>query len=608
MGSFGGVVPPQAHRSALVWVTPGDTDFFTDMHLFADVTADVTYTEETASYVQAGFDRESASAGYAGCSASFEREHKERHAQASDTKHISMIGRSYYPRAKLFLEDCTATSQKFIDAVKDALKPLPDTNASQADIDAAVAALSTVFDAYGTAIPSEVTLGGQLVFVHTEDGTGTVNEDSAETTIRTAVSVKMGGAASDASFAIGTSTSSRLTATALASKSSFTGLGGDTTLVSSPAIWPPTVKPAANWAVIGRGKLRSVVELLPADLKARVYNLLPPPAPLSAILDPRPLSGTAQSFQAKTDTFVIAMRDTENQDAINGTVSLACGPSESPADNLGAVAGGASVHRYDPYGTCLQHASVCLPFPKDQYAQVVIKDITGTPNTHLVRIDNRLSLGAWVQGLPTSNMNADNTWKAPTDGFIFCAMSTGGTGPRGYVTCSVGDRLLGAASVHEWFDDGENVSIPKNSFCVPVLEGAIVKLDQVATAGNPPVQVWWLPITSPDWKLGTPVSYCAGTVYQQPESGFLTGVIKVGDLGGRVNLRLTTALDTTALTTTAPPAGASVESVRGIIFPSVRFITHNSAMLPVSAGAACRADCAGPDGALTLTWTPIVRK
>ena len=79
--------PPQARHPVLEWVVPSRDDFVQARELEAEVTADLTYSEETASYVRAGFDTESASAGYMYCSASFEREHKERQARSSRPVH-----------------------------------------------------------------------------------------------------------------------------------------------------------------------------------------------------------------------------------------------------------------------------------------------------------------------------------------------------------------------------------------------------------------------------------------------------------------------------------------------------------------------------------------
>ena len=63
------------------------------MHLEASVESEVTFTEETGSYVRAGFNKQEASVGSPFAAASFEREHKERQAGASHKKQMQLIGR-----------------------------------------------------------------------------------------------------------------------------------------------------------------------------------------------------------------------------------------------------------------------------------------------------------------------------------------------------------------------------------------------------------------------------------------------------------------------------------------------------------------------------------
>jgi hypothetical protein len=48
----------------LFWKVQANTDFFRSEILGASISSALTYTQETASYVRAGFDSESASGGY----------------------------------------------------------------------------------------------------------------------------------------------------------------------------------------------------------------------------------------------------------------------------------------------------------------------------------------------------------------------------------------------------------------------------------------------------------------------------------------------------------------------------------------------------------------
>ena len=129
--------------------------------------------------MQAGFDKQQASVGFPFAAASFEREHKERQAGASYKKQLQMIGRWYYPRVQLNLKECATASERFKTAIRSAL----DAYDRSKDIKP----LLEVFEEFGTAVPSEVILGGQLLFVHTEDYEGTVNESEVENVISAAV-------------------------------------------------------------------------------------------------------------------------------------------------------------------------------------------------------------------------------------------------------------------------------------------------------------------------------------------------------------------------------------------------------------------------------------
>ena len=121
--------PPQADSAALDWMVPeSSTDFFDSLELTGDVTSELTYTAETASYVRAGFDKQEASAGLPFVAASFEREHKERQASASHKKRLHLTGRWYYPRVRLKLKYCATASERFKTAIGTALDSYDKTN------------------------------------------------------------------------------------------------------------------------------------------------------------------------------------------------------------------------------------------------------------------------------------------------------------------------------------------------------------------------------------------------------------------------------------------------------------------------------------------------
>ena len=113
--------PPQALKAALDWMVPDTLDFLESRVDKGEVTTKTTYTAESASYVEAGFDQQQASVSFPFAAASFEREHKARQAGASEHKKLQVIGRWYFPRAILKLRYCTVLSTRFQKAVEEAV-------------------------------------------------------------------------------------------------------------------------------------------------------------------------------------------------------------------------------------------------------------------------------------------------------------------------------------------------------------------------------------------------------------------------------------------------------------------------------------------------------
>src|SRR5262249_38981359 len=154
-----------------------------DKHLTGTVEHTVTYSAATASYVRAGFDKQSASLSIPYAAASFERQNKEKEAQASNRKTMYMFGSWFYPRATLYTKKFTKASTRFTDAIKAA----GDANDATE--------LEKVCSRYGRAVPEEVTIGGQLFLTHQEECDASVNETEAENTIAAAVNAKYNGVA-----------------------------------------------------------------------------------------------------------------------------------------------------------------------------------------------------------------------------------------------------------------------------------------------------------------------------------------------------------------------------------------------------------------------------
>src|SRR5947209_702191 len=258
--------PRRARRPVLLWKVPATTDFVRAEHLQAQVTSELTYTEQTASYARNGFSSQSAKAGFPFGAASFERSWREREGSSSYHKLLHLTGIWRYPRARLYLERCTAVNPEFVAAVQAAL----------ASSDQFVA-LSRVFEEYGHAVANEVLLGGQLYFQHKREAHGSVVETAVENTIKAAVSAKVGtelgnvDASGGAAFQDGSA--QKVTAHELAERVSFEGFGGDTTLVSNPSRWADTVKDPKLWAVIANDQVVPTTSLLDAKLRDQVEGI-----------------------------------------------------------------------------------------------------------------------------------------------------------------------------------------------------------------------------------------------------------------------------------------------------------------------------------------------
>ena len=250
--------PEMAPKPVLRWMLP-DSDFFTDDTGHSGVDSSVSYTEATTKYVKAGFDTESASFAYTFCSASADREHKEKEARSSSTQNVHLVANYRYPRATVNLPDCTVVSPNFVGEVGKALESSdPEANLGQ------------VFQKYGHVVPTTVRLGGKLCCEKTQTVTATEHLQEAETTLRAAVAIKAGAAEAAVSGSRQEATSQTDEAQSLAQHVEFEAIGGDTVLSGNPGAWAPTVHKARLWDVIGYGKMRSMVELLPEPLQARV--------------------------------------------------------------------------------------------------------------------------------------------------------------------------------------------------------------------------------------------------------------------------------------------------------------------------------------------------
>jgi hypothetical protein len=447
--------PPRAKTLALDFMVPESEAFLEDKHGKSDVRQEVTYSSATASYVRAGFDKQSASLSIPYAAASFERQSKDREAQASAQKTIYMIGSWYYPRALLHLQQMTKASTRLTAEIEAAL----DKN----DADA----LTKVFDKYGWAAPADVEIGGQLFLTHKEVCGASVNERQVEETIGAAVSAKYNGGEAAAGVGFGNASGTQVTAQRVNQLTSFHATGGNTTLASNPQSWPQTVIDPNNWAVIGVSQLAPITDWLKPDLRARVERLLPEMR-MPAMQVPQDVRAENHSDTAKSDEFIFGIRTPRKDQRIaRGGLQLVCGTSSSPGlGQSDAVGGSATFHSNHLGGNdiWISGASICLPVPKGSHYSVSKSDEyrdEGQAASRFTKIETKLTFGKWQtladkKGFTGAGKVAAFAKDARnSDGFIFCSVRGPGLQRDegcGAVSITVDGKILGAASVHNHDD------------------------------------------------------------------------------------------------------------------------------------------------------------
>jgi len=116
------------------------------------------------------------------------------------------------------------------------------------------------------------------------------------------------------------------------------------------------------------------------------------------------------------------------------------------------------------------------------------------------------------------------------DGFIFCSVRAPDVGrDRGFVSCTVDGKILGAASVHNHpiGSPGSGCWSPYACFCVPLPRHLPMSIDATASAGKLDIKVWHLASTSQGWKFGEPEQYTLNALHTAETDGFLNGVVTV---------------------------------------------------------------------------------
>jgi hypothetical protein len=193
-----------------------------------------------------------------------------------------------------------------------------------------------------------------------------------------------------------------------------------------------------------------------------------------------------------------------------------------------------------------------------------------------------------------------------SDGFIFCSVQARRYGDRGFVSCTVDGKILGAASVHNC-NPNTGCFIPDACFCVPVPRHLPMSIDMTASYGELDIKVWYLASTSQAWKFGTPELYTLNALHKAETDGFLNGVVTVRQGNARGMLFLECG----------PDGGDDI--ARQNLFPAMvavhqsgdRFSPYASAMVPVRRGFVFRPLphplSNNPGHKVEAYWTPLLR-
>ena len=570
---------PQAKKPVLDWMVPKTVGWMSPLHLSSQTNESLTYSQQTAQYVRVGFDSQSASGGYAGCSASFEREHKEREAHSSLDKTLYMVGIRYFPRAQLNLDECTQVSPKFI-----------------ADLTAAVGsqmpvkAMQQIFDDYGVAVPTQVEVGGQMYFVHEQKVHAEVNEKEVRDTIKAAMKARVGGAEGSASTSFETGTSEKVSAQSLKDAVELRVLGGRTT-DNNPKTWPDTVNNPKYWTAIKNIGLRSVLDLpgLPADLRDKamaIWNKMPP-----LIGGGRALVTQGQNFRQPTPGFLMASSHVIGDS--RGGMMLACSTDDNPTPgDPGVVWGGGSTHWWWDGNMFFDQNSVCLPIPAGYFCGTSL--FGGSISTRFSFIPTKLSFGQW-QPASTELPN-----RANMDGFLFVTLRANSNDDRLVATCLFENTEMAGVGVHL----GDH-QLPEASFCLAVPKGTTYRFNRHYVYGNPNLSAWFLPVTSPGVRLEPPHRRNADEDYVAYEDGILSALLVAGGDLAAGHVELWSGSEG------AMGLGASACFEFSTSSWGERLIARGSAMLPVRKGQHYRANriatarANGPFEA-QVWWTPIV--
>ncbi len=600
--NMAGTKPARARMVAALWKVP-EGDFFQARHLDAEVQTTVVYTEESSSYVHEGFDTQSAGASYAFCSMSFEREHREKQAKSYAKKNLYMTGRWYYPRAKLFVEQCTDAHPQFVEAIE---RVLGLKKGEQPE------ALTSVFELYGHAYPSEFEVGGLLFFEHTQEIEASASATEQETIVKAAVAIKVGGGSGSAAYTTGSGDSRKEAAQRLSESVLFTARGGKTTLASNPREWADTVNIPKLWGAISWSKMRPTYELLPEPLRSRVKDVWPRVAPvIGAPRDLPAIHNEGRTTEAKSSGFVVAMRSASSgAGGPRGSVLVATAPpgnDPTERDPNSAVAA-AYMHKYDAKDSWYDCCGVCMPVRANDWYRYQLDDSCGSPEARVTFVSTKLDLGEWraiFEDLVEKEGNRDmDLMNSEHDGFLCVSISGESSGSRGAVYARLDGEVVAGSSVHNYSPNTGSAEksgdehLLRANFCVPIPMGSKLRIEVRPSSGTPTVRTYWMRVERGGCRMAKRQARHVNTEFTAESDGILHGSISCAD-GERGTLKLLTG-----------PEGATglyVAASAHWYTPHDKWGLASSAMLPVRKGATYKASYQATSGRpkADVFWTSI---
>jgi hypothetical protein len=590
------------------WKVPEDDSFVTPAKT-STAQSYVSYSESASSFVSCGYDEQSASASFPFAAGSFNRAHQEKHARSLASRNLYMTGVWYYPVATIDLSQCTVVSPVFERCVEDAL----DGHGFSLDLGPngpePARDVAAVFDYFGHAVPTRVTIGAQLNFGYTVDAEAKAKEDAVSDTVKAAVTLKVGGVGGDAAFQ--SAKNQQMTAKKLAEITTFRAIGGDRTLVSDPKSWAPTTKNWRSWAIIRRTGMRSTVELLKPAVRKRVLDLWPK---ISPMVDPAELewkehSGSTVSTEASASGFIIARRQSLS-DGDLGSVSVRSGVDQVLAVDGKNVASGTA---YVTAGQNIGYRgsnSVCIPVRQGGHYSWSFEASHGSPKGRLLYVTNFFKLKDWIS-LGKSPLSAkESDWiplKSPPadgwtdhDGFLFVNVKANETQSPA-VLVRVDKNVVGGASA-------QGARIREESLCIPLAAGVKIDWQVNRTHEESNVRAYWMPFQEGNvLRIGQLEDRVVEQQYEAESAGFVHGYLEAreGFAAGSLEVHVYRIGEDQEPVCVA----TSVHNFPAIMGGTPNLLPYNSFCFPVAKGAYYKVNFHKSTLPLQPTphiyWTPV---